>query len=289
MIARGMNPLYAVPSANRSDSGNSCSSSNSSESSSSSMSAVGTDTSYKTPVATIVDGYDGDQGEFVGGNDDGDKGKHGNESNDSKEGNKDDDNDKNDKGNHGNESNGSKEGNKDDDDEKNGDDCNYATNDVILDCAAGTLCRAPSGANLAESPHSCWGCNKQIRSSVLCGDSILNLLSNHPSFIGTSLNNGRIIEQDDNNKTRTLCFTCIDPLSGFLIAAPTLEVRKASMLAPCPLTSRVQLGLLNCDWVSQCCVKKKETPVVAHYVTVLFILNVSCHGRDMPISPMKRR
>jgi len=38
------------------------------------MSAVGTDTSYKTPVATIVDGYDGDQSEFVDGNDDGDKG-----------------------------------------------------------------------------------------------------------------------------------------------------------------------------------------------------------------------
>ena len=58
MIARGMDPLYAVPLANRSDSENSCSSSNSSESSSSS-SAVGMDTSNKTPVATIVDGNDG--------------------------------------------------------------------------------------------------------------------------------------------------------------------------------------------------------------------------------------
>jgi len=155
MIARGMDPLYAVLSANHSDSGNSCSSSNSSESSSSSSSAVGTDTSNKTPVATIVDGNDGDQGEFVDGNDDDDKGKHGNESNDSKEGNKDDDDDKNDKGNHRNESNGIKEGNEDDDDKKNGDDCNDATNNVVLDCAAGTICKAPSGANLAESPHSC--------------------------------------------------------------------------------------------------------------------------------------
>ena len=187
MFARGMDLLYAVPSANCSDSGNSCSSSNSSGSSSSS-SAVGTDTSNKTPVATIVDGDDGDQGEFVDnghvlGNDDDDKGKHGNESNNNEEGNEDDDDDKNDKEKHGNESNGSAEGNEDDDDEKNGDDCNDVTNDVILDCAAGTQCKAPSGANLAGSPHLCWSCNKKIHSSVLCGDSILNLLSNNLSFM----------------------------------------------------------------------------------------------------------
>ena len=187
-ISCGMDPTYAVPLTNCSDSGNSSSSSNSSGISSSS-SAVGTDTSNKTPVATIVHGDDGDQecdfvdnGHFLG-NDDDDKGKHGNESDNSKEGNKDDDDDKNDKEKHGNESNGSAEGNEDDDDEKNGDDCNDVTNDVILDCAAGTLCKAPSGANLAESPHSCWGCNKKIHSSVLCGDSILNLLSNNPSFM----------------------------------------------------------------------------------------------------------
>jgi len=132
---------------------------------------------------------------------------------------------------------------------------------VILDCAAGTLCKAPSGANLAESPHSCWGCSKKIHSSVLCGDSILNLLSNNPSFIGISLNNVRIIEQDDNNETCALCFRCIALLLGFPIAARTVEARIASMLAPHPPTARVQwLGQLNCDWVSQCCVRKKETP-----------------------------
>jgi hypothetical protein len=87
---------------------------------------------------------------------------------------------------------------------------------VILDCAAETQCKAPSGANIAESPHSCWSCNKKIHSSVLCGDSILNLLSNNPSFIGMSLNNGRIIEQDDNNETRTLCFICIAPMLGLM-------------------------------------------------------------------------
>ena len=74
------------------------------------------------------------------------------------------------------------------------------------------------------------------------------------------VDNGRNIEQDDNNKTRALCFTCIASLSGFPVAARTLEARKASMVAPRPPTSRVQLGLLNCDWVSQCCVRKKETP-----------------------------
>jgi hypothetical protein len=77
----------------------------------------------------------------------------------------------------------SKESNKDDDDDKNDDGCNDATDDVILDCAAGTQCKAPSGANVADSPHSCWGCNKKLHSSVLCGDSILNVLSNNPSFM----------------------------------------------------------------------------------------------------------
>ena len=165
-ISRGMDPTHAVPSANRSDSGSRYSSSISSGSSSS-LSAVGTDTSNKTPVATIVDGDDGDQCDFV------DNGR--------------------------NEGNNSDEGNEDDDNDKNGDGCNDITEDEILVCAAGNQCKAPSGANLADSPHSCWGCNKKIHSSVLCGDFILNLLSNNPSFIGMSLNNGCIIQQDDNN------------------------------------------------------------------------------------------
>ncbi len=126
-----------------------------------------------------------------------------------------------------------------------------------LDCAAGTQCKAPSGENLAESPHSCWGCNKKIHSSVLCGDYILNLLSVNPSFIGMLLNNECIIEQDDNNEARALCFRCFAPLLGFPIAARTVEARIASMLAPRPPTARVQwLGQLNCDWVSQCCEEK---------------------------------
>ena len=127
-------------------------SSNSSGSSSSS-SAVGMDTSSKTPVATIVDGVkEGDQCDFV------DNG-------------------------HVLGNNNSKESNEDDDDDKNDNGCNDATDDVILDCAAGTQCKALSGANVADSPHSCWGCNKKLHSSVLCGDSILNLLSNNPSFM----------------------------------------------------------------------------------------------------------
>ncbi len=120
---------------------------------------------------------------------------------------------------------------------------------MILDCAAGTQCKAPSGANIADSPHSCWGCNKKIHSSVLCGDSVLNLLSNNPSFIGMALNNRRIIEQDDNNKTPTHCFRCIAPLSRLMKSS----IEKS--------TAKVQwLGLCNCDWVTQSCVRKKKTP-----------------------------
>jgi len=76
-------------------------------------------------------------------------------------------------------------------------------------CAAGTQCKAPPSANLADSPHSCWGCNKKIHSSLLRGESILNLISNNPSYIGRSLSNGCLIQKDDNNETCTLCFKCI--------------------------------------------------------------------------------
>jgi hypothetical protein len=40
-----------------------------------------------------------------------------------------------------------------------------------------------------------------------------------------------------------------------------IEARIAAMLAIPPPTGRVQyLGLCNCDWVTQCCVRKKEPP-----------------------------
>ena len=45
------------------------------------------------------------------------------------------------------------------------------------------------------------------------------------------------------------------------IEVRTLEARKAAMLAVPSPTARVQLlGQLNCDWVTQCCVRKGETP-----------------------------
>ena len=151
-IARGLDPTYAVPSANRSDgsvNSSGSSSSNSSGSSSLSSSAVGTDTSSKTPVATIVDGYSD-----KGNDGDDDRGGGNNKSNDGDDDKDDDDNNdyENDYGVGGNKGN----------DGNNNKDCvdgNDASNDVILDCAAGTQCKAPSGANLADLFHSCLGCN----------------------------------------------------------------------------------------------------------------------------------
>jgi len=90
----------------------------------------------------------------------------------------------------GYEGNNSNKGNESDDDDKKADGYNNYTKEVIVDCAAGTQCKAPPSANLEDSPHSCWGCNKKIHSSLLCGESILNLLSNNPSYIGRSLSNG---------------------------------------------------------------------------------------------------
>ena len=46
-----------------------------------------------------------------------------------------------------------------------------------------------------------------------------------------------------------------------LSEAQKVEARKAAMLAVPPPTRRVQLlGQLNCDWVTQGCVRKTETP-----------------------------
>ena len=173
-----MDPTHAESLAKNSSSSDS---SSDSSGSSSSSSAVGTDSSNKTPVAKIVlpgDDDDVDITDFV----DNAGGYEGNDSN---------------------------EGNESDDDDKKDDGYKNATKEVILDCAAGTQCKAPPSANLADSPHSCWGCNKKIHSSILCGESILNLLSKSSSYIGRSLSNGHLIQEDDNNETRALGFTCI--------------------------------------------------------------------------------
>ena len=74
------------------------------------------------------------------------------------------------------------------------------TKNPYCGCAAGTQCKAPTSANLADSPHLCWGCNMKIHSSLWCGESILNLISNNPSYIGRSFSNGHLIQEDDNNE-----------------------------------------------------------------------------------------
>ena len=281
-----MDPTHAVPSAkkNRSDSGSSRDSSSDSSGSSSSSSAVGTDSSNKndkveqvdtsssnssgsslssaavstdssnkTPVAKIVlhGDDDADITDFV----DNGGGYEGNDSN---------------------------KGNESDDDDKKDDGYNNATKEVIFDCAAGTQCKAPPSANLADSPHSCWGCNKKIHSSLLCGESILNLLSNTPSYIGRSLSNGCLIQEDENNETRALCFKCIALLleARKFEEAQKLNARMSDMLAVLPPTARMEaspqklearsvppmtrredfLGKLECDWLSHSCVRKTETP-----------------------------
>jgi len=62
-----------------------------------------------------------------------------------------------------------------------------------------------------------------------------------------SLNNGRLIQEDDNNETRTLCFKCIALLlearkveAHQLSKAQKLEAHKAAMLAVPPPTARVE-------------------------------------------------
>ncbi len=244
-ISHGMDPTHAVLSAkkNHSNSGSSDSSSDSSGSSSSSsavgmdssnknnkvqqvdtsssnssgssssLAAVSMDSSNKTPVAKIVlhSDNDVDISDFV------DNGG-------------------------GYEGNDSDKGNESDDDDKKDDGYNNATKEVILDCATGTQCKAPPSANLADSPHLCWGCNKMIHSSLLCGESILNLLSNNPSYIGRSLSNGHLIQEDENNETCTLCFKCIALLleARKFEEAQKLNACISDMLGVPPPTARME-------------------------------------------------
>jgi hypothetical protein len=66
------------------------------------------------------------------------------------------------------------------------------------------------------------------------------------------------LSEEDPIKARTV----EAPQSGcFPIETRTVEARQAAMLAVPSPTARVQLlGQLNCDWVTQCCVRKEETP-----------------------------
>jgi hypothetical protein len=118
----------------------------------------------------------------------------------------------------------------------------------------------------------------------LCGESILNLLSNNPSYtyIGRSLSNGHLIQEDDKNESPALCFKCIALLleAHKFEEAQKLKARISDMLAVPPLTARMEaspqklearsvppmtrrvdfLGQLKCDWLSQSCARKTETP-----------------------------
>jgi hypothetical protein len=89
------------------------------------------------------------------------------------------------------------------------------------------------------------------------------------------LNNGRIIELDDNNEKRALCCICIAPLSAGLMKSSIddrvatmllpIETHKAAMLAIHPPTGRMQyLGLCNCDWVTPQGRERKRRSVVTH-------------------------
>ena len=86
---------------------------------------------------------------------------------------------------------------------------------LMPECAARKMCRAPTELQPANSSHHCWGCNKKIYSALQCGSSVSDLIFRIPSVVSMSLNNGNIIEEGDDNETRAICFVCLDPLSIF--------------------------------------------------------------------------
>jgi hypothetical protein len=89
-------------------------------------------------------------------------------------------------------------------------------NSVSIECAAGKYCAAPSNTNIADSTHDCWGCKNKIHSVLLCGYFLSDLLNKDPFLVGTkTFANSKRIEQDANNETRSVCYTCINHLSIF--------------------------------------------------------------------------
>ena len=88
---------------------------------------------------------------------------------------------------------------------------------LMLECVAGTMCRAPTDSIFSSSPHNCWCCNKKIHSALQCESSVSEMIVKNPSVVGMSLNNGYIIEEGDDNETRAICFACLGlgPLSIF--------------------------------------------------------------------------
>ena len=97
-------------------------------------------------------------------------------------------------------------------------------------CAAGNVCKAHPGADLAASSHHCVGCCFKVHSAVLCGATLDEVVVNYPHLVGSRLSGGRVIAKGaDDNEIRCLCFSCIEYMSmtavpvGILLSAADKE------------------------------------------------------------------
>ena len=88
---------------------------------------------------------------------------------------------------------------------------------VENECAAGASCKSPNPN--VFGPHKCYGCKKKIHSHILCGKTVEAFLSEYPNLVGRKFPSGDLIDIDDNNETRTVCFTCITQILSSSIAA----------------------------------------------------------------------
>jgi hypothetical protein len=80
-------------------------------------------------------------------------------------------------------------------------------------CAAGAACMAPKDADLAASPHHCWGCGLRVHCAIFCGKSLRDILIDKPSLVGRTLPGGRVITEGADNETHCVCFTCIGKMT----------------------------------------------------------------------------
>jgi len=81
-------------------------------------------------------------------------------------------------------------------------------------CAAGNVCKAHPGADLAASSHHCVGCCFKVHLAVLCGATLDEVVVNYPHLVGSQLSSGRATAKGaDDNEIRCLCFSCIEYMS----------------------------------------------------------------------------
>jgi hypothetical protein len=84
---------------------------------------------------------------------------------------------------------------------------------LLCQCAAGEACQAPPNADLAKSPHRCWGCRLRVHSIIFCAMSFEAPIIDKPYLVGRLLPSSRTFAEGADNKMHCMCFTCFGKMT----------------------------------------------------------------------------